>query len=204
MVLLWLLIILLGFLLLVFLLSLIPVKAFVKYSEDKRECKVKYLFFTFDLNKQKKKKETKELAKEEPVSKEKNANVFKDFDTIKLLIGKASDSVKKLLRHLHIDHFDFFMSVGTDDPAKTGILYGQLCAYIYSATAFLDRWFLIQYDRVEILPNFHQDKFEVDFSCTIALRPIIALAIGANIGYTLLREKWKKKRVEKKRKQQQI
>lgn len=203
-VLFWILMLFLGLLVLLFLLSLFPAKVFVSYRENKWDIRLKYLWLRFDITgKQKPKQQTKaeppdEAEKQEETEQDKTPSIFKDFGTVKELIGKASDSILKVLRNVKIRNVALEMSVGAGTPVATGILFGQLSGIIYNFFGFLNAMVDIQYDRVVTQPDFLNDKIVVNFGCNIALRPIILIVIGAQVGWMLLKKWFQNRRKNRK------
>lgn len=192
--------------LLLFLLCF-PVKLFIDYYQDEKEIAVKFLGFKiilFPIQKGKSKKQNKKQKQGKPKSQEtqdigeKKPSFLKDFETIKQLLGKATRGMLTVLKSLKITNVLLEMSVGASNPALTGILYGQLCAGVYSAKAFMDSLFHIEYKKIVTQPDFVNDKVQVNFSCIIALRPIIIVVIGIQIGFVIVK-RWIKYKFAKKR-----
>ncbi len=145
--------IILGVLLLIFLILLIRVQVFAKYTDALR-LTLKVLFVRIRLidpdkeKKPKKKKKKKpqpkkdqEPKKEEKKKEEKKENLLtrlKDkkgvtgiLSLLSSLAELAGKTMKNLFSHIVIHKLDLGLSIKGEDAASTAVTYGRLCAVVY-------------------------------------------------------------------------
>lgn len=182
---------------------LIPVKFGIQHRE-KTELYLKILFIKIKLSPRKKKvkikkyspramekaekkerkkrlKEEKKLlkpskAKEKPPSKIKE--IFRHPTDIPAFITDIYDILSILLskftKRLKIRILNCSISLGSDNAAKTAILYGSVCAGInalITALVQFTKYNENDNDNIAVTPDFTSEKTECDIHLQVSLRP---------------------------------
>ncbi len=137
--------------------------------------------------KRKKKEEKKRLKKEKKNKKKKksaNKNASKLSSTLKsptqlpALISDVIDIVSilsvKFFRKLKVNILNFKIRVGSDNAAKTALLYSGICTAVNSILALLCQF--TKYDErdienLEVHPDFLYEKTDVNIHILFTLRP---------------------------------
>ena len=177
-----------GILLLIFLLTLVPVRLEVSYQTE-FEAKLRYLFFSFPLSPSEGVDEVApapEKAEEKPGAGilDKLKRIFRQegfwgflnalADFIKLL----TDSSRRLLSHAKLKAFDLYLCLGgEEDAADAAILYGEVSAAVYSACAALFSLKKCRKKGVSVDLDYRTKDNTVQFSAKATLRPFHAIAI---------------------------
>lgn len=207
----WWLLLLIPLLLIVFLLFL-KIRLCIVYTGE-LTVKAKILFLSFSLypskkekidpndytvkalrKKQKKldKKAKKQQKKQQPKEKaeaeqpqEKGAKLKEMLEIIKIVLENVMSPFGKYLRiviaRIHI-------KVGTDDPAKTALLYGGVCQGVSCIVELLSNLTNVNVKRknsIDVTPDFVEGKTDADINITLSLRVwhILSLAIKFFMGY---------------------
>lgn len=131
-------------LLLIFLLTLcIKLTVAVSYVND-LQVKLKVLFLTFTLypaEPKDEKKAAKSVKEKKP--EKKKPKPPKPKPPLKETLLLVKDIVKELTeksgRYLKLEEYRVKVLVATDDPAKTGVLYGAVSGILGSISVFVDR-----------------------------------------------------------------
>ena len=80
-----------------------------------------------------------------------------------LLITK--DTIKKIVKNISFKKFKLIVKIGLSDAANTAIKYGQASAFLYPLLAIIKEVFSPQNFVVNVVPDFLNEKIEVDFEC---------------------------------------
>ncbi len=186
--------IVLGILLFLFILLLCPVHLYATFENEFRT-KVRYLFITYKVYPQP--EETKpEQAQEVKEKKEKQAEndaksrirgiieqkglsgfleILKEFASI------ATGAAKKLFVHFIIDYISTDVSVADEDAAQTAILFGGICAAVYTPMGMLVNNLKCKEYHINIVPNFQakECKIRFHFRAHISLLFLISSSLAA-------------------------
>ena len=181
----------LGFILFLLILLCCPVKVFVSFKNS-LDIKVKFLFFSFDLFPEKKKKQTiVEEEKNEKIQFKSHNNKFLSiikeegfFGFLRILKVVADilfDSARKVLKKIHISSFDLYLLVAKDNAADTAVDSTRVYALISYATSVLLRNVDESKYYIEVIPGFNEAECKVDFSSKFYFFPIsmLGIALGA-------------------------
>lgn len=162
----------------------------IKLSPRKKKIKIKK-YSVKAMEKARKKEEKKALAKQKKILKkkvkpqkvkEKKPSKIKEifmhptdipafitdiYDILSIIVGKFSKRVKINIKECDI-------SLGTDNAAKTAILYGGVCAGINTLLSLLVQF--TNYDdrdteNINVVPNFTSDKTNFNIYLRVSLRP---------------------------------
>ncbi|MFD3157368.1 DUF2953 domain-containing protein [Haloimpatiens sp. FM7330] len=143
----------------IFLLFPIPIKIQLKFMDNKFE-----LYF---YNKKIDLKKTKDT---DSKKKKKKRSKLKYFQTKKL----TKDILINIYNILEFNplfkpslKFKYYLSIGTDDAAKTALLFGlinTMPAYIYK---FLSNFFKVKKYKYHINPNFNKKEINIQISSII-------------------------------------
>ena len=182
-----------GVLLLLFLLTLCPVRVDVAFREE-LQLTVGYLFLHFPLLPGE--EGQPEPPPEEPPTQKPPGpgmadrlkaalrqkgvwgflQVLADFAGV---VGKAS---ARLLSHLHLRQFDLYLRLdGAGDAALGAIRYGQVSAGVYSACGFIFARMPCKKKGVTVDMDYSAAEGLVDFSARLALRPLFLLTAGVKV-----------------------
>lgn len=170
--------IILGVILLIILAVLfLPVSVSVDFKED---FFIKVFFAgikVYELAPNQKKPQKKE---ENTQIKEKPKSLFSNFKEKYGFSGAVKEffvffkdvfsHTKGFLRHIKIKRLKLFISVATDDAAKTAIEYGTVCAAAYPVLSALESVCNIKYKKIDIKSDFESKNPLYSFSFYIGLR----------------------------------
>jgi hypothetical protein len=183
-------IIVLAVLVFLFLLTLFRLKFELVFDGTAR-FKIRYLFITVRMNKQKTgkaKKEKKQPKKPQKPEKEKpKPDIAKIIGMIRRYSEVFKDAGSSLRRRLRIDRLTVKLIIGEEDAAKTAIFYGQACAVIYPAVAGLCGLVKVKEHDVNIAPDFNGGQSEASVGCVISMRVLSLIAGGASDIIKLIR-----------------
>ena len=169
------------------LISTIRIKLFFSYCDKSVELKIKVLCFSIERElamfkkegkEEAEKKAAKKKAKEKEGKKEKGPAKKKSFDEIKELLNILADAVRKFLkkfgRYARLEKYTLKIDVGTDDPAKTAVLYGSLSPVVCSlhalASSVKNRSRKAGDLYTEFKPDFLADKTDIAAELGFSLR----------------------------------
>lgn len=176
-----------AILLLLFLLTLIPVRVAVRFQES-FFLEVKYLFLTFPVlpgkEKEEPSKEEKPKKEGEGMGKKLKGIVQRQgvsgflkalFDFVKLLTSAS----KRLLSHLRLKRFDLYLCIGGgENAADAAIKYGQMSGGVYSACGILFGLLPCRKKGVSVDMDYGEKEDRVLFSGEFALRPLFVIKEG--------------------------
>jgi len=199
-----------GGIIILFLLSLlIKITVSVSYIND-LQVKVKILFIKiklFPFEKEIKQKKKTEVKKEKHISTKKQKPPKPQpplKDTLLLIKDLVVEIIEKFGKYIKIEEYKVKVLVATDDPAKTGILYGVVSGILGSVSVIIDRIKRHTHKKgriyTEVKPDFFAEESELYFSAALSLRVWQLLSMGITASKGLLRYNSLRKEISKKSK----
>jgi len=169
-----------GILLLLILLLLVKISVFFSYYGKVPELKIKIGFISLGYNLKELKKEAEEVAEAEPqkikkVKKKKDRTPPPSLkDSIRVFKAGIMQFWGKYKRYAKLERYVLKISVSTDDPAKTAILYGG----ISSVAGVLHAWAVSVRKRskkmgdiyTEVKPDFIAEKTDAAAEIGMSLK----------------------------------
>jgi hypothetical protein len=120
--------------------------------------------------------------------------IIKTFERYSDLLKNTGASVQKRLR---IDRLYIKLIIKEEDPAKTAILYGEACAVVYTAAAFLGSVIGVKRHEIIIKPLFDSGSSQAAIECEVSMHLGSAIAVGilqsAALIKTIVKENMSKK-----------
>ena len=189
---------------LIILLLLASLKVVFSVS-DTVMVKVKYLFFTFfsfDSSKketpdkkevknesapadQNKKSGLKEMLKKYSEGKKKPELILELIDFFKGLLVR----LKKLICRMRFYSFSFYLSIGSDEAAKTAVTYGAACSAIYPLITLLSSAKNFSAEKIIIKTDFASDETVFSSSGQISIRLVYIVAFLASVAFFIIKTK---------------
>lgn len=184
-----------GLLLLLLLLSLIPVRAAVRFQEE-FSLEVRYLFLRIPILPGKEEAEPEpepepEEKPEEPEAEKKPGILDRVKAALKReglvgflqglgeLIKLLFQAVGGVLKGLRLKRFDLYLCLGgAGDAAAAAILYGQVSGGVYAACGGLFTLMPCKKKGITVDLNYDTEEAKVDFSMELSILPIFALKEG--------------------------
>ncbi len=175
--------------------------------ENKLDLKVKFLFFTIYPTKPKKQKKVKkkkekeekaepppeappeqtseEKKEEKPEKKKKKFSI--DIEMIMDYVESAWPPIKKLFKKIR--WYDVYVDwvVASDDAAKTALMYGSICSFLYPFFKWLTTYFTAHVKEVNIEPDFSREKQDIFIYFVLKLRLSTALACVIWLAWRVLK-----------------
>ena len=159
---------------------------------------IKYLFlrFRYDIygdNKIKKVKKTSVKAKKRKSTTEPKEKVgyFKKIyteeglveGTVKLLstIKYIISKILEIISECKVDNLVLKIKIASDDPARTALTYGGVCAVTYPALGILNGMVDIKKQNVSILADYNAKTIEAKFLVIIKLRVFKATKVALSL-----------------------
>lgn len=169
-----------GILLLLILLLLVKISVFFSYYGKVPELKIKIGFISLGYNLKELKKEAEEVAEAKPqkikkVKKKKDRTPSPSLkDSIRVFKAGIMQFWGKYKRYAKLERYVLKISVSTDDPAKTAILYGG----ISSVAGALHAWAVSVRKRskkmgdiyTEVKPDFIAEKTDAAAEIGMSLK----------------------------------
>ena len=160
--------IIVGVLLIALLISLLPLKITAVYQNEELKLWFRCLFYKkqIDITSTKPKKEPKkkvEVAKEaKPKEKTKSKKLDNRIinikaDKIQGILGTTTGTIRRIFKKLKIQDVWVQMAVYDPDAAKTAENYGKVNAFFYTVVAGLENLLNLQFEKVDIKPDFNND-----------------------------------------------
>lgn len=152
-----------------------------KQSKDSKKAKAK-------ADKKSKKQAAKQGGKKNKADLASNITFI--IELVKILL-------KKFFGHLKIEVTRIVVTVSTDDPAKTGVVYGAVCAGVSQLLELLDRITTVRRrgkHEVNVRADFLPGKISYDIELRFSLRVIGALDIALSLAYNYIKDKLKKQK----------
>ncbi len=156
-------------------LLLVPIKA-VLYKKDEFDFYLKIFCFKIKI-KDRHKDKNKKTKKPSGASKKKFP-----FSVVKK-IARLSDDIKDLAeffskRCIVVDNIKLRLEFGTGDAAQTGIATGVLNTAVYGFVGIVHQNVRLKKWTVDIIPEFQEEKFELEFLCIGTTRLLHIISIG--------------------------
>ncbi len=156
----------------------LPVSVFVDFKED---FLIEIFFSGIKVYEMKpKEKNTHEQAQKSEIKQKNPPSLFQKFrekygfsGAVKEFFGffkQVLSNTKQFLRHIKIKRLKLFISIATDDAAKTAIEYGTVCAAAYPVLSALDGISGIRYKKIDIKSDFESKTPQFSFSFYITLQ----------------------------------
>lgn len=165
-----------GVLLLFLFLLLCPVVVYVDYDAEPT-VKVRFLLVKVTLyprpekekpagqektEDRKKNEENPAKSKIKGILEQKGLSGF--LEILREFASATSDTAKKGISHLVIDRLFLDLTVSDPDAAQTAILYGEVCAAVYTPMGILLNKLKCRQYHLNIVPDFQKKKCEIRFS----------------------------------------
>lgn len=200
-----------GVLALFVLLLFLPVRLSLTYS-DELSLRLSYLFFRFPLYPKEKKvrlsdytpkklrKKKRKLRKERRLEnaakahKKKPKSIKQQLRQIRLLLHILKNTYQSILSSVKVRVHRLYITVATDDAAKTALLYGvaaQSTAYLME---LLNDWTATtaKQGAVNVVADFCHNESSLDAAIVFSVTPFSLLALGLRATFLFLKYKSKK------------
>lgn len=181
------LIVLLSIFALIVFILVMPVHLVISVNNETLSIFLRVLFLKFFLYPQKEKKKKEKAKKTTKTKKEKKKGKAKKTDTPKMTVGEiikyvtglSKVLIEKSLKHLHIYLRKYDVEVGTDDAAKTAIVYGSINALSSNLLAILSAYghLKIAKNSKGVYCNFVSEEIKTKICIDFMANVIKALAI---------------------------
>jgi hypothetical protein len=182
-----------GIIFLFLLFLLVKVSVVISYVND-LQVKLKILFLTFTLYPAKIKEKAEKVTPEEKKQiKEKKQKQPKPKPPIKDTLLLVKDIIEQLTgkfgRFIKLEEYKVKVLIATDEPAKTGILYGLASAIVGSISVFVDaiKRRTHRKDRIysEVKADFLAEEPEIFIKAALSLRvwQMSSMGITASKGF---------------------
>lgn len=165
----------------------------VSYIYD-LQVKIKFLLFKIKIYpleaKVEKRIKTKKLKKQKVVEKQKPPKPKPPIKEVLLLLKELIIEIySKFGKYIKIEEYRVRVLVATDDPAKTGVLYGVVCAIMGNISVFINQ--IKRRTRregkilTEVTPDFLAEEPELFVSVALSMRiwQLMLLGITASKGF---------------------
>ena len=178
--------VLLGIVLVVAFLLLCSVRIRATYREF-FSLKLSYLFFSYTVFPQKKKKTARKrkTRRKKQTQKKPEENIFKRAYREKGLVGflrllqglakAASTALRKILPHVRVRRLSVNVVVATADAADTAITYGLTCSVVYPAVAVLVASTRCRRYDVAVTADFDAEESRIDAAADIKVRVLFVI-----------------------------
>lgn len=135
-----------------------------------------------------KKKQKTEKPKEEP--QKTGEKITEILDLVKIILNNV---LSPFGRYLKLEIAKIYVSIGTDDPAKTAVYYGlasQSVAYIVEFLSNVTNVSVKNKKSISVVPDFTSESSDAVINITFGLRVwhALSLAIKFYLGYNELTE----------------
>ncbi len=101
------------------------------------------------------------------------------------LIRAEITHISKLISHIKMEKTGLFITVATDDAAKTAFDYGLVCDAVYPVTAMLDSRKNISFKEINVSSDFEKNESSFGFKTVIKAQPFFLGAAAVKILLTL-------------------
>lgn len=167
-----------------FLISIIKLKALVEYSDSGFSVVTSVLFFKmkFPRNKNEKEKETPE----EQAEKEKRPGKFGEFRDLITPVLKALGKLTKMLR---IGDLVADVKVSGNDAFQTAMLFGGASAAFGMLFPFLDKNIKIKKKSISVSADFEAGESTIYFKTDISIRVWQVIYLAVYVLYQYMKKK---------------
>lgn len=163
-------------------IPILPRKPLTEQQQKRREAKA--------ARKARKKKPKQDKAVSDKAKTPARQKAKLTVDALCTMAGAAGRFLRAVLGTLRITHIRIFLLVGGEDAADTAVQYGRTNAWLYTALAFLNRVFWLDFEQVRLEPDFTGKLAGSEvFSCKVSARLIIMVIAAVSFVYTLYKEK---------------
>ena len=173
--------IILALLFLVLIALFIDVSLVVSISQN-TEFKIRYLFFSWDIEALVEKFAKGDDEKEEAVEKEKKTKKsHRSIDEIIAVIEKITELIKAVLkefcRYVRLKICHVFVRVATEDAAKTARCYAAVSGVVFGLVALFDNTMSVKKSdkKIKVFPDFTTEESEFSMKIILKIKPIHAL-----------------------------
>ncbi len=172
------LLIIIGFVLLIFSLLSFKLKICFIYKDKKADFFIKYLFIKLPISLEKKKNKKKEK-KEEPGAEAAEKSEGKKakelfFEQVSKLLSLLTSAGRILKTALSMHSAEIILNakICGEDAAKTAIEVGKNSAYIHSALGVLANFVEIKKREISVLPDYEGGESEYTLRAVLYSRPV--------------------------------
>lgn len=165
---------------LVAVLLVIPIALHIRYDGTTTRVWLRILFFKFLISDSSKpKKENKKKEKNGKKEKPKPKKSF--FEIVNLITDIARSGIKAgriAIKHLRFYGVRVYWRIARNDPYETGLAYGQTNAILYPVLGALANFFKVEFEKVDIIPDFTAEKDSCDITLKAKIPPIHLIRSG--------------------------
>ena len=194
-----------GFIITMFILSVIFLLLFASLKIELRlnnsaYFKVKYLGITlYNVNSPKKQHKKKTREKISDPKKTKFKELLKKYSEGKSkpeILKELLDAIKtfftnfkRFIKHIVFKNINFDLTVGSDEAAKTAILYGGFCTILSSLVTLLSNSHNFKPSNISVKTDFSSENISVSLDCIIKIKLLHILAFAFLWAFKLLKTK---------------
>ena len=181
----------LGLLLFLLLLTLVPVRAVIRFQEG-FALELRYLFLRVPIipgdeqpledgeEKEEEKEEEPAKEKKSPAKQIKSVLGEKGLSGFLQGLGELLRLVKKavggIFKKLKLRHFDLYLCLaGVNDPAGAAVRYGQIAAGVYGACGGLFSLAPCRHKGVTVDLNYAAEENVIDFTAELSIVPLFVI-----------------------------
>ncbi len=153
--------------------------------------------FTFDPNIKDSKNKSKNSNSSKEQSKKKITNTLKEFakgktrkeliEEVLLLIKDLCVKFVKLLKHIRFNRLEFSLVVASLDAAKTAILYGNMCAIVYSICAALNSAYNFDAKKVNVSADFSSEEMKMNLNSIFKIKLIYVIQFIIKSAFSIIK-----------------
>ncbi len=189
--------VILAVLLLVIFILLVDLSLVFEYKEEFK-FKIKIFCFTLSGEKIIKLAEAREENSDKTQPPQKLTNNSKKkktpsdiLDLISYISGIIRAVLGEFVRYARLKLGDVKISIGTEDPASTALIYGVVSSGLYTALEFLDSFMTVKknYKNIGVVPDFTSDECRIRLKVILKLKIIHLLFAALHILPTLAKGK---------------
>lgn len=175
-----------------FLLMFVRLSVMASYLEDDLQVKLKILFIKLTIYpfKEEKKVEKHKVVKKEPSKPKKEPKPVPPInETLLLLKDFVIEVVGKFGKYIKLEEYRIKLLVATEDPARTGVLYGLVSGILANISVFIERIKRRTKKKgrifTEVKPDFISEKPEIFISVALSMRlwQFFSVGITASKGF---------------------
>lgn len=134
-----------------------------------------------DVSSEGNKKPNKKAKKKEKKKLDINLDMIMDF------VKSASPPVKRLFKKIRWHDVYVDWVVGSDDAAKTALMYGSVCSVLYPFFKWLDTYFTAHIKEINVEADFSKEESDIFAYFVLKLRLSTALACLIWLGVRVLK-----------------
>lgn len=192
---------LLALLLLILFLLFLRFQVHIVYEENTFSAYVKVLFFRYSLYPAKEKQEKKKKAKSKDTSADttkvsQKKRAFTDvMDLVDTVMTVLRDSKDRFLSALTVTTAKVRIVIGSDNPAKTAIVYGVVCqgvAYLFEFLDSITNLKTVKNAEIYVGYDFSASESQTDIHILLSARTIGILSVALCALTSFFRTKIKK------------